>query len=90
MLPLEGIRVLDLTRLAPGPFCTMILGDFGAEVLSVEAPLQVGGRFDVSRRQPSEKGRGEEVYNSLNRNKNSIAINLKTKQGRKIFFKINI
>ena len=88
MLPLEGIRVLDLTRLAPGPFCTMILGDFGAEVLSVEAPSKVGDRFDVSRREPSEKGEGEEVYNSLNRNKNSIAINLKTKQGRKIFYEL--
>ncbi|HET9199803.1 MAG TPA: CoA transferase, partial [Dehalococcoidia bacterium] len=38
MLPLEGYKVLDLSRLAPGPFCSMVLGDMGADVLLVEAP----------------------------------------------------
>ncbi len=40
MMALEGIRVLDLSRLAPGPFCTMLLGDLGADVLMVEAPTE--------------------------------------------------
>ena len=68
---LEGIRVLDLTRLAPGPFCTMLLGDLGAVVVVVEEPPGVGRRFDVGM---SERAT---AYNALGRNKRSIGLNLK-------------
>lgn len=88
MLPLEGIKVLDLSKLAPGPFCTMILGDLGAGVLNIEAPLKGSSHFNIMRQTPREESKREEIYNSLNRNKKSIAINLKTKEGRKIFFKL--
>jgi len=53
MLPLEGIKILDLSRLAPGPFCSMMLGDLGADVLLVEAPadsklaLAIGGGREI-------------------------------------------
>ena len=50
--PLEGIRVLDLSRLLPGPYLTMILGDMGADVIKVEAP----GIGDYMRQMPPAKG----------------------------------
>lgn len=91
---LEGIKVLDLTRLAPGPFCTMILGDLGADILKVEEPDKPSGR---RAKQAGAAGTSiisemvlspESPYYSLNRNKRSIALNLKTEQGRNIFYKL--
>src|SRR3989337_462833 len=71
MMALEGIRVLDLTRLVPGPFCTMLLGDLGADVVVVEEPPGVGRRFDIG---ASERA---QAFNALNRNKRSVGLNLK-------------
>lgn len=74
---LEGVRVLDLTRVLSGPFCTAILADMGAEVIKVEHPE--GG--DLSR-EPSVAVNGESYYfMSLNRGKKGITLNLKTAQG---------
>ena len=77
---LEGIRVLDLTRVLSGPFCTAILADMGADIIKVEHPE--GG--DLSR-EPSVSVNGESYYfMSLNRGKKGITLNLKSAQGRTI------
>ncbi len=88
MQALEGIRVLDLTRAMAGPFCTMMLGDLGADVIKVERP----GRGDESRGWgPPFVGRpygpypGESAYFlSANRNKRGITVNLKSQDGVQI------
>lgn len=77
-LPLTGIRVLDLTRAAAGPFCTMILGDFGADVMKVEATpdgdlLRAFGPF--------HEGEGT-YFLSINRNKRSVAVSFRSAEGR--------
>ncbi|MDI3535286.1 MAG: CoA:oxalate CoA-transferase [Thermosediminibacterales bacterium] len=79
--PLNGVKVIDLTRVLAGPYATMILADLGAEVIKVEMP----GRGDDSRAfGPYIKD--ESVYfMSLNRNKKSITLNLKAEKGKQIF-----
>ncbi len=78
MLPLEGVRVLDLSRVLAGPYATMILGDLGADVLKVEHP----GRGDDTRQWGPPFAGGESAYFlSINRNKRSIAVDLKTPEG---------
>ena len=83
MLALEQIRILDLTPLPPGQFCTMILGDFGAEVLKVEAP-----RAKLSPELKGEESRKAAAYFPLDRNKKSIALNLKSQQGREVLYRL--
>ncbi len=88
MGPLEGIRILDLSRAMAGPYCTMMLGDLGAEVIKVERP----GRGDESRGWgppfvgPSDDNpTGESAYFlSVNRNKRSITVNLKSSEGQEV------
>lgn len=81
MLPLEGVRVLDLSRLLPGPYCSMLLADYGAEVIKVEDP----GLEDYLRAIPPMV-EGESVYfRGINRNKRSMTLNLKDLEGVKIF-----
>lgn len=87
MLALEGIKVLDLSGLAPGAFCTMLLGDLGAEVLKVEAPTP----SPLAGAGPSPKGeerRVEAAYFAYNRNKKSIGLNLRSDKGREIFYRL--
>jgi len=81
MLPLASFRVLDLTRLLPGPFCTWLLADFGADVIKVEDP-DLG---DYARWMPPLQGKLGAMFVSLNRNKRSIALNLKTEKGKAVF-----
>jgi crotonobetainyl-CoA:carnitine CoA-transferase CaiB-like acyl-CoA transferase len=77
MAPLDGLRVLDLTRVVAGPFCTMMLGDMGAEVLKIEEPAH----GDDSRAwAPFIAGTGS-FFLSLNRSKKSVALDLKTPDG---------
>ncbi len=81
--PLDGVRVLDFSRVLAGPFCTMILGDLGADVIKVERP----GRGDDTREWgPPWSGEGEAAqsayYLCANRNKRSITLNLKAEAGR--------
>ena len=82
MMPLEGIRVLDLTRLAPGPFCTMLLGDLGADVIVVEEAPGAGRRFDIG------MGERAQAFNALGRNKRSIGLNLKDERAREVFYRL--
>ena len=82
--PLEGIRVLDLSRLLPGPLATMILGDLGADVIKIEEPI-VG---DMTRWFPPFRGEEGANYYLLNRNKRSLTLNLKTPKARKVFHRL--
>jgi crotonobetainyl-CoA:carnitine CoA-transferase CaiB-like acyl-CoA transferase len=79
--PLSGIRVLDLTRVLAGPFCSMILADMGADVIKVEEP----GKGDDTRSWPPFAGGEATYFLSVNRNKKSITLNLKSPAARKIF-----
>lgn len=83
-LPLESVRVLDLTRLLPGPYCTMLLADFGAEVIKVEAP-DIG---DYGRWTGAKIDENSAQFHSLNRNKKSMDLNLKTDAGKDLFWEL--
>jgi len=80
MGPLKGLKILDLTRVLAGPYCTMILGDLGADVIKVEMPSS----GDDSRHfGPFQNGESA-YFMSLNRNKRSMTLNLKSEQGKKL------
>jgi len=82
---LEGIKVLDLSRALAGPYCTMLLGDMGADVIKIERP----GKGDDSRAWGPPFIEGESAYFlSINRNKKSITLNLKSEKGKEILFKL--
>jgi alpha-methylacyl-CoA racemase len=83
-MPLTGIRVLDLTRLLPGAFCTMLLADMGADVVKVEDPT--GG--DFMRWTPPLAGGQGTLFNALNRNKRSLTLNLKSVAGRDLLLSL--
>ena len=92
--PLDGIRVLDLSLRGPGPFCTMILGDLGAEVIKVEP-------FNLEKAVPSfsslmfpgqsfkeEETERESVFLPFDRNKKSVLLNLRENEGKEVFYKL--
>ena len=79
--PLEGIRVIDLSRIVVGPYCTMVLGDMGADVIKIEMP-KIGD--DTRMWGPPFVGGESAYFISLNRNKRSLALNLKTEKGKEI------
>jgi alpha-methylacyl-CoA racemase len=88
-LPLEGVRVLDLSRLLPGGFCSLLMADFGAEVLKVEDT----GMGDYVRWSPphyegAEQSASGALFLALNRNKTSIRVNLKSDEGREVLLKL--
>ena len=91
---LAGIRVLDLSRLAPGPYGSMLLGDMGAEVILVEEAGRPSGRRagrqrpDVRGDNETAEGRRRTAYNAFGRNKRSIRINLKSAEGRDLFYRL--
>src|SRR6266403_5785090 len=78
--PLKGIRVLDLTRVLAGPYCAMLLGDMGAEVIKVEEP----GKGDDTRGWPPFSGGEATYFLSVNRNKKSLTLNMKAPDGQAI------
>jgi len=79
--PLSGVRVLDLTRLLPGPVCTLYLADLGADVVKVEDT----GAGDYARNLGNRPGTVSAFYRAVNRNKRSIALDLKHPEGRAAF-----
>lgn len=80
MKPLENIKILDLTRVLAGPFCTMLLAELGAEIIKVESP-ETG---DDSRAYGPFKNNKSMYFVSINRGKKSISVNLKTEKGKQI------
>src|SRR5512136_708452 len=93
-MALEGLKILDLSRYAPGPFCTMILGDLGADIIKIEEIGSPTGRRveQIKGLDPTvvakEFASQESPYNPLNRNKRSLGLNLKTPAGREIFYRL--
>ena len=85
MRPLEGIRILDLTRVLSGPYCTMLLGDLGAEVIKVERP---GEGDDTRSFAPPFQGDQAAYFLSINRNKKSITLDMKSEQGKEILWRL--
>jgi crotonobetainyl-CoA:carnitine CoA-transferase CaiB-like acyl-CoA transferase len=82
-MPLSGVRVLDLTRVLSGPFCTALLGDLGADVIKVEAP-----EGDSIRGQGAIKDGLSGYFAQFNRNKRSIRLDLRQPEGREILTKL--
>jgi crotonobetainyl-CoA:carnitine CoA-transferase CaiB-like acyl-CoA transferase len=83
---LSGVKVLDLSRLLPGPYCTLMMADYGAEVIKIEQP----GEGDYIRwRKPGINGIGAR-HLTINRNKKSVELNLKTEEGKEIFKKMAV
>jgi formyl-CoA transferase len=85
-LPLQGVRVLDVSQVMAGPFCSMLLADMGADVIKIEPPD--GG--DQTRRAMGFKLKGNDSlgFFNLNRNKRSLALNLKGKAARDVFHRL--
>ncbi len=82
-LPLSGVRILDLTLIMAGPYCTLLLGDLGAEVIKIEKP----GIGESSREMPPHFFEGQSAYFiAMNRNKKSMTLDLKSEAGKKIFY----
>ncbi len=85
-MALEGIKIIDLTRLGPGPYCTMLLADMGADVIKVEAG---GGRAaQVIETMDAEVEERRRAFNPEGRNKRSIVFNLKMGGAREVFYKL--
>lgn len=84
MGPLEGLKVLDLTRVLAGPYCTMLLGDLGANIIKVEMP----GTGDDSRHFGPYQNGESAYFMSLNRNKRSMTLNLKNEQGKNLLIEL--
>src|SRR5438477_1049714 len=83
-MPLTGIRILDLTRLLPGAYCTLLLADMGADVIKVEEP----GAGDYMRWTPPLAGGQSALFNAINRNKRSVTLNLKADAGRDLLLRL--
>ncbi len=84
-LPLASVRVLDLSRLLPGPYCSLLLADYGAEVIRVEPP----GGGDWTRRVPPLAADGQSIlFHAVNRGKKSLTLNLKAEEGRAVFLRL--
>ena len=82
--PLSGLRVLDLTRLLPGAYCTQLLADLGADVIKIEEPVT----GDYMRLTPPLVDGQSALFNAINRHKRSVALDLKTDGGKRAFMRL--
>ncbi|MEI6719011.1 MAG: CoA transferase [Betaproteobacteria bacterium] len=82
--PLAGIRILDLSRVLAGPFCSMILADLGADVIKVEEL----GKGDQTRSIPPFQGNQSHYFLAINRNKKSVEVDMKTPAGREVILRL--
>jgi len=83
-LPLKGVRVLDLTHVLSGPYLTMMMGDFGAEIIKIEKP----GRGDTTRGTTPFINGVSHYFLAVNRNKYSLTLDMKKEKGKELFFKL--
>jgi crotonobetainyl-CoA:carnitine CoA-transferase CaiB-like acyl-CoA transferase len=81
---LKGLKMLDLSRLLPGPYCSLLLADLGMEVLKIEDTEQ----GDYMRMMGPARGKDSAYFHALNRNKKSMLLNLKAQEGKEIFCKL--
>lgn len=90
-MPLEGLKVLDMSRLAPGPYASMLLADMGADVLLIEEAGRPSGRraAQAPREDDPNARRRAAASNTLGRNKRSIRLNLKTDEARDVFYRLS-
>lgn len=84
MLPLDNVKILDISQIMAGPYCTMVLGDLGAEVIKVE---KANGGDDSRQMGPYVNGEST-CFFQINRNKKSISLNLKDERARDIFYRL--
>jgi crotonobetainyl-CoA:carnitine CoA-transferase CaiB-like acyl-CoA transferase len=82
---LAGLRVLDVTQVMAGPFCSMMLADLGADVIKIEPPAG-----DSTRQMPGAVGTDSPPFNAVNRGKRSVVLNLKTAEGRDVFARLAV
>src|SRR5215467_13010705 len=80
---LDGLRVLDVTQVMAGPFCSMLLADLGANVIKIEPPAG-----DSTRQMPGAVGTDSPSFNAVNRGKRSVVLDLKTPEGRDVFTRL--
>ena len=78
MRALEDLVILDLTRVLAGPYCTMMLADFGAQVIKIEVP----GKGDDTRAMGPFRNGSSMYYANVNRNKKGVTLNLKAPEGK--------
>jgi crotonobetainyl-CoA:carnitine CoA-transferase CaiB-like acyl-CoA transferase len=82
---LDGVRILDMSQMLAGPYCSMLLADLGAEVIKIESP----GEGDRIRKMGIYRIGGQSAYFlSINRNKKSVTLNLKSERGKEIFYEL--
>jgi formyl-CoA transferase len=80
---LDGLRVLDVTQVMAGPYCSMVLADLGADVIKIEPPAG-----DSTRQMPGAAGTDSPSFNAVNRGKRSVVLNLKSAGGRDVFLRL--
>ena len=85
---LNGVRVLDLSRMLSGPYCTMMLSDHGAEVIKIESGTGDSSRLNGPFRKDDPKQEWAGYFVSLNRSKKSVDIDLKSQEGKEAFLSL--